>query len=104
MAGLQLSFTETGHGQANSDIFGKTPRVSWRYCNFSLPLGLDFEELNAEPGVLDASLSKLDSNGWDTTGSNGLLMRAVLLMSPVRKSILGLSLSQQAEDFEGKIE
>ncbi|KAJ5902329.1 hypothetical protein N7495_002857 [Penicillium taxi] len=84
-------------------FLGRPPRVSWRFCNFSLPLDLSFNELIAEPSVRDAAISKLDSNGWNRAGSHGIYMRVVLLMGPIRESILELSLSQQVEDFEGKI-
>ncbi|KAJ5128004.1 hypothetical protein N7448_008783 [Penicillium atrosanguineum] len=87
-------------------FLGRPPRLSWRFCNITLPLDINFKEVVAEPSVRDLAISRLDADGWSKTKSNSqaVWVRVALLMGPVRESILELSLNQQVEDLPAKIE
>lgn len=87
-------------------FLGRPPRLSWRFCNITLPLDISFREVVAEPSVRDMAISRLDADGWSKTKSDSqaIWVRVALLMGPVRESILELSLNQQVEDLPVKIE
>ncbi|KAJ6133834.1 hypothetical protein N7523_000156 [Penicillium sp. IBT 18751x] len=90
----------------SATFLGRPPRLSWRFCNITLPLDIGFREVVAEPSVRDMAISRLDADGWSKTKSDSqaVWVRVALLMGPVRESILELSLNQQVEDLPAKIE
>lgn len=87
-------------------FLGRPPRISWRFCNIPLPLDISFTDVIAEPSVRDAAIRRLDADGWNTVenDSQAVWLRCVLLMGPVRESILELSLSQNVENLPQRIE
>lgn len=87
-------------------FLGRPPRISWRFCDITLPLDLSFDDIIAEPEIRDKAISKLDANGWNTENNDtqAVWLRAYLIMGPVRESILELSLNQQGENLPAKIE
>ncbi|KAJ5249133.1 hypothetical protein N7468_000584 [Penicillium chermesinum] len=87
-------------------FLGRPPRISWRFCNISLPLDLAFSDIIAQPAVRDMALRNLDSDGWNTKESDtqAIWLRVGLIMGPVRESILELSLSQEVRDLPQRIE
>ncbi|KAJ5674408.1 uncharacterized protein N7477_004342 [Penicillium maclennaniae] len=90
----------------SATFLGRPPRLSWRFCNITLPLDISFREVVAEPSVRDMAISRLDADGWSKTRSDSqaVWVRVALLMGPVRESILELSLNQQVEGLPAKIE
>jgi chromatin structure-remodeling complex subunit RSC3/30 len=86
-------------------FLGRPPRISWRFCNVSLPLDISFKDAIAEPSVREIALSRLNANGWNTIESDmqAVWLRVALLMGPVREKILELSLNQQADDLPARI-
>ncbi|KAJ5731558.1 uncharacterized protein N7483_006066 [Penicillium malachiteum] len=86
-------------------FLGRPPRISWRFCNISLPLDLEFKDIIAEPEVRDLAISKLDSDGWNKIENNkqAVWLRVSLIMGPVRESVLELSLNHQVEDLPARV-
>ncbi|KAJ5523717.1 hypothetical protein N7494_010367 [Penicillium frequentans] len=86
-------------------FLGRPPRISWRFCDITLPLDLSFDDIIAEPEVRDRAISKLDADGWNTENNDtqAVWLRAYLIMGPVRESILELSLNQQGKNLPAKI-
>ncbi|KAJ6015273.1 hypothetical protein N7540_009864 [Penicillium herquei] len=87
-------------------FLGRPPRISWRFCNISLPLDLEFKDIIAEPEVRDLAISRLDANGWNEIENDrqAVWLRVSLIMGPVRESILELSLNHQVEDLPARVE
>lgn len=87
-------------------FLGRPPRISWRFCNVSLPLDLSFAEIVSEPTTRNMAISKLDATGWNMEKSDtqALWLRAELILGPLRENILELSLSQEVEDLPARIE
>lgn len=87
-------------------FLGRPPRLSWRHLDIELPLDVDYNDIMAEPHVRDASLAKIDSEGWNTeeTISNVTYARVMYKMGPVREFVLEVSLNSRIyDDLEGKI-
>ncbi|KAJ5708555.1 hypothetical protein N7488_008356 [Penicillium malachiteum] len=87
-------------------FLGRPPRISWRFCDISLPLDLDFKDIIAEPEVRDLAISRLDEDGWNEIENDrqAVWLRVSLIMGPVRESILELSLNHQVENLPARIE
>ncbi|KAK3717656.1 hypothetical protein LTR37_005723 [Vermiconidia calcicola] len=58
-----------GHDKVVATFLGRPPRLSHRYCKMESPLDLSDDQLFLEGPELDACLSTLDANGWNTTGN-----------------------------------
>ncbi|KAJ5263289.1 hypothetical protein N7478_010894 [Penicillium angulare] len=87
-------------------FLGRPPRISSRFCNISLPLDLSFKELISNPEACNLAMSKLDAEGWNTVEHDpqAVWLRVCLMMGPVRENILELSLNNQVENLQGKVE
>ena len=74
---------------------GRPPLLSRRYSTCQLPLDLSEEQLMADEPELSHIRSKLDSDGWNTSGEvyPSTWARALLLMNLIREEVLEMSLS-----------
>jgi hypothetical protein len=83
-----------GSDKSHASLNGTPPALSARFCNLSLPLDIGEEELFLPQDQLAAVITKLDSNGWNTSGEfhRATSRRAFHLLSSVREEILELSL------------
>ena len=75
-------------------FMGRPPGLSRRYTTCRIPLDLSDDETMAEGKELEAIKSKLDSNGWSTSGRiyPSTVCRAWMFMSLIRDEILEVSL------------
>ena len=73
---------------------GRPPTLSRRYTTCQIPLDLSDDEIMAEGEELEIIKSKLDRNGWSTSGKMypSTMCRAWMLMSLIRDEILEISL------------
>ncbi|KAJ5719976.1 hypothetical protein N7493_006854 [Penicillium malachiteum] len=87
-------------------FLGRPPRISWRFCNISLPLDIAFKDIIAEPEVRDLAISRLNADGWNdiVNDKEAVWLRVSLIMGPVRESILELSLNNQVENLPAMVE
>ncbi len=83
-------------------FMGRPPALSRRYTTCKLPLDLSDNETMAEGEELEAIRSKLDPNGWNTSGGiyPSTACRAWMLMSLVRDEILEISLGPPLGAYE----
>lgn len=58
-----------GHDKVVATFLGRPPRLSHRYCKMDVPLDMSDDQLCLEGAELEAVLSSLDSNGWNTNGN-----------------------------------
>ncbi|KAJ5090208.1 hypothetical protein N7532_008892 [Penicillium argentinense] len=88
------------------NFLGRPSRISWRFFSIALPLNISFTEVITEPSLRDAAIRKLDTDGWNTVKNDvqAVWLRCVLLMGPVRESILELSLNRKVKDLPQRIE
>ncbi|KAJ5100700.1 hypothetical protein N7456_006752 [Penicillium angulare] len=87
-------------------FLGRPPRISWRFCNISLPLDLSFKELISNPEECSLSMRNLDADGWNIMEHDpqAVWLRVALIMGPVRENILELSLNNQVENLQSKVQ
>lgn len=73
---------------------GRPPALSRRYTTCQIPLDLGDDEIMAEGEELETIKSKLDPNGWSTSGKMypSAVCRAWMFMSLIRDEILEISL------------
>lgn len=78
-----------------ASLTGRPPLLGRRHSTCQLPLDLSDEQLMADEPELSNIKSKLDANGWNTSGElyASTWARALLLMSLVREEVLEISLS-----------
>lgn len=102
-----------GHDKSIATFLGRPPRLSYRYCKMEQPLDLSDDQLFLEGPELDAALSTLDANGWNTTGNlNRTTWKRVWFQHcRIREDILEIALgsgdediSQQAEQIRVKLD
>ncbi|KAJ6172197.1 FAD dependent oxidoreductase superfamily [Penicillium chermesinum] len=77
----------------------RPPMLSRHYCQCPLPLDLSEEDIYGGRERLAAACAKLDSNGWGTDGRifTTTWIRALAMLSPIRESILELSLGVHSQ-------
>lgn len=83
-----------------STFFGRPPMMAGRYSNRKLPLDLDDDTIATEdPNVLDAALSRLDKDGWNTERAiwPTSWIRLRKNMGVFREKVLELSLAGQTD-------
>ncbi|PWY75260.1 hypothetical protein BO94DRAFT_538582 [Aspergillus sclerotioniger CBS 115572] len=87
-------------------FLGRPPRICWRYCNIQYPLDMTYDEIVAEPEVREAATQRLDSAGWNIDGSldKGVRVRANLIASIDQENVLEVSLSNQVDGLEEKVQ
>lgn len=75
-------------------FMGRPPALSRRYTTCQIPLDLSDDEIMAEGEELETIRSKLDPNGWSTSGKMypSTVCRAWMFMSLIRDEILEISL------------
>lgn len=80
---------------------GRPPALSRRYSTCKIPLDLSDAQLMAGSQELEGLKSRLDPNGWNTSGEvfPNTICRAWMLMSLIRDEILELSLGPQIEAY-----
>ena len=90
-----------------STFVGRPPRISKRYCNVSVPLDLEYDELALESDELAQACAHLDSAGWNmqprssrdrVTSYHRIWIRAALL----REDVLELCLGPPQHDLREK--
>ena len=77
-----------------STFMGRPPALSKRYATCKIPLDLTEEEMMATGDELDLIRSRLDANGWNTSGhiSHNTICRAWANVMVIRDEILELAL------------
>lgn len=95
-----------GRDKVVATFLGRPPRLSHRYCKMEYPLDLSDEELVLEGPELDAVLSRLDANGWNTDGrfNRTTWMRVWFQHCAIRENILEIALGSGDEDISLKAE
>ena len=95
-----------GHDKVVATFLGRPPRLSHRYCKMEVPLDLSDDQLFLEGPELDAELSKLDPNGWNTSGNlnRTTWMRVWFQHCRVREDILEIALGSGDEDISYQAE
>lgn len=75
-------------------FMGRPPALSRRYTTCQIPLDLSDDEIMSEGEDLELIRSKLDPNGWSTSGKlyPSTTCRAWMFMSLIRDEILEISL------------
>lgn len=83
------------HDKTVSALTGRPPLLGRRSSTCQLPLDLSDEELIVEEPELTHIRSRLDPNGWNTSGKvyASTWARALLLMNLIREEVLEVSLS-----------
>jgi hypothetical protein len=79
----------------NEALFlARPPHLIRHYCTYRMPLDLSEEELYNGPEVLAAAVSKLDANGWNTSGAIHTITwsRARCSLIPFGEQILEMTL------------
>jgi chromatin structure-remodeling complex subunit RSC3/30 len=91
--------------KALATFLGFPPLISYRFCRIQLPLDLEASEVIAEPAMREASISKLDPNGWNTTGliKGTSWSRVAVKLGHVRELILELSLGSLDQDVQQSV-
>ncbi|GKZ22397.1 hypothetical protein AbraIFM66951_011565 [Aspergillus brasiliensis] len=86
-----------------STFLGRPPRMIRRYITIEPPLDIAFTDIIASPEVLDAVMTRLDSNGWNMEGAytRGSYARACFMMGVVREAVLEISLESNIDEEEG---
>ncbi len=95
-----------GHDKAVSTFLGRPPRLSFRYCKMQPPLDLSDDQVFMEGAELEAALSTLDPNGWNTGGilSRATWTRIWFQNSRIREDILEIALGSGDEDVSFQVE
>ena len=77
-----------------STFLGRPIRISKRHTDVKLPLDLRDNELTGPPADLEAAISRLDSNGWNTQSQHlrATWIRLRHIASRLREEILDFSL------------
>ncbi|KAI5357037.1 hypothetical protein Slin14017_G123580 [Septoria linicola] len=90
-----------GHDKTMASFLGRPPRLSHRYCKMEAPLDLSDDELFSEGPELEAAVSKLDSNGWNTGGHlhRNTWLRVWFQHCRIREDILEIALGSDEEDI-----
>ncbi|CRG88482.1 chromatin structure-remodeling complex subunit RSC3/30 [Talaromyces islandicus] len=92
--------------KALATFLGFPPLISYRFCRIQLPLDLEANEVIAEPAMREASISKLDPNGWNTTGliKGTSWSRVAVKLGHVRELVLELSLGSLDQDVQQSVD
>lgn len=79
-----------------STFLGRPPRLSYRYCHISPPLGLTEAQILLDKDELSPLIAELDADGYPPGGKmNTIVFRKIWLnFAPRREDILDLSLGQ----------
>ncbi|KAK4561393.1 hypothetical protein LTR86_004710 [Recurvomyces mirabilis] len=95
-----------GRDKVIATFLGRPPRLSHRYCKMEIPLDLSDNELFSTAPELELAVSKLDANGWNTSGelSRTTWQRVWFQHCQVREDILEIALGSQMEDITYKAE
>ncbi|KAF4637582.1 hypothetical protein G7Y89_g494 [Cudoniella acicularis] len=88
-----------------ASLNGIPPMLTRLYCDVKPCLDLPEEELFLPPHELSDAVSRLDSNGWNTTGNmySITISRAIWRLSAVREEILELALGVNVMVSEERI-
>lgn len=80
--------------KTHSAITGCPPMLGRLYCDVKPCLDIADEELFLPPHALSVVVSRLDPNGWNTSGNmyNISISRAIWQLSAVREEILEMAL------------
>ena len=97
----RLFVSAYGRDKAVATFLGRPPRLSYRYCRIELPLDLGDSDILLEGAELDAALSALDVNGWNTGGYFGRTtwLRAWAQHCRIREDILEIALGSGDDDI-----
>lgn len=89
-----------GRDKVSATFMGRPPRLSYRYCKMEAPLDLCDDQLFLEGPELEAVLSKLDANGWNTSGhlSRMTWLRVWFQHSRIREDILEIALGSDDQE------
>ena len=102
----RLMVSAYAYDKALATFLGFPPLISYRFCRIQLPLDLEANEVIAEPAVLEASICKLDPNGWNTTGpiKGTSWSRVAVNLAHVRELVLELSLGSLDQNVQQNVE
>ncbi|KAE8145297.1 putative C6 transcription factor [Aspergillus avenaceus] len=87
--------------KALATFAGRPPLINYRYCTLTPPIDLDEEALVAGGEALDAALSNLDAQGWNTQTQNFRvsMLRLRFIFSVFRDQALEMALGTY-EDWD----
>ena len=92
--------------KTHSSLNGIPPMMGRLYCDIKPCLDIADEELFLPPHALSVVVSRLDSNGWNTSGNMGEISvcRAIWQLSSVREEVLEIALGVNILVTEERIE
>ena len=95
-----------GHDKVMATFLGRPPRLSHRYCKMDSPLDLSDDQLCSEGAELEAALSTLDVNGWNTQGHlyRTTWQRVWFQHCRIREDILEIALGSGEENISLRAE
>ena len=85
-----------------ADFFGRPPMMHRRYSDRGLPLDIADEIIASDdPAIVSEAISKLDADGWSTTGqiSPASWIRLRLNLGHVKERFLEASLAGKKDAF-----
>lgn len=82
-------------------VFGRPPRLSYKYCDFDLPLDLSDDQLFLNEQSLEVVLNGLDSEGWNCQGHlyPATVIRMRHILSTLGDKMLELSLGSRTPSY-----
>jgi hypothetical protein len=88
--------------KTTSTFFGRPPQLSIRYCTCRPPFDLTDDELIAPSELRELAISRLDSEGWNTSGAihRQTWARMKIALSVILEEVLELSLGAASSDID----
>jgi hypothetical protein len=86
-------------------LFGRPPRLSYKYCDFAPPLDLSDNQLFLDEQSLQVVLNGLDSEGWNCQGHfyPATVIRMRHILSTLGDKMLELSLGSRIPSFHNDL-
>ncbi|KAF3482529.1 uncharacterized protein GIQ15_05288 [Arthroderma uncinatum] len=91
-------------------LLGRPPRLPYHYCDVSLPLDIEDEDLFLDGDALETVLQKLTHDGWNSGSVSDGKMRAATairlryISSILREKVLRLSLGRKGANFSNDLQ
>lgn len=84
----------------------RPPAFTRFYCTFHIPLDLTEDQLYGPAKELNIAISKLDKDGWNTSGRISTIswVRALCMVAPIREEILEISVGVNMQAPPGRID
>jgi hypothetical protein len=84
----------------------RPPSLTRFYCTYRIPLDLSEDDLYGSPETLQAAVSNLDDEGWNTSGAIHIstVLRARCLLTPIWEELLEMTLGVNTQVTSERIE